>query len=119
MTGVSSTKNWRGAPIYTIGHSTRTFDELVAMVRAFDISMVVDIRTIPRSRHNPQFNGDVLRAALRSMRLRYVHVSELGGLRRPRKDSSNTGWRNASFRGFADHMLTESFERGLAKLQKL
>jgi 3-methyladenine DNA glycosylase/8-oxoguanine DNA glycosylase len=117
-TGMSSTKNWKGAPIYTIGHSTRTFDELVAIVRAFGISMVVDIRTIPRSRHNPQFNGDVLRTALRSKRLRYVHVSELGGLRRPRKDSSNTGWRNASFRGFADHMLTESFERGLAKLQK-
>jgi 3-methyladenine DNA glycosylase/8-oxoguanine DNA glycosylase len=119
MIGMSSPNNWRGAPIYTIGHSTRTFDELVAMVRAFGISTVVDIRTIPRSRHNPQFNGDVFQAALRSQRLRYVHVSELGGLRRPRKDSSNTGWRNASFRGFADYMLTESFDLGLAKLQKL
>lgn len=116
---MTSTKEWRNARVYTIGHSTRTLDELVAILRAFDISIVVDIRTIPRSRHNPQFNGDVLRAALRTKRLRYVHVAELGGLRRPRKDSSNTGWRNASFRGFADYMLTESFELGLTKLQKL
>jgi hypothetical protein len=93
--------------------------ELVALLRAFDISVLADIRTIPRSRHNPQFNGDALRSALRSRRLRYVHLSELGGLRRPRKDSTNTGWRNASFRGFADYMLTEDFESGLAKVRAL
>jgi 3-methyladenine DNA glycosylase/8-oxoguanine DNA glycosylase len=112
-------KNWTGARVYTVGHSTRTFEELLAMIRAFDISIVVDIRTIPRSRHNPQFNGDVLRAALRSKRVGYVHVAELGGLRRPSRDSPNTGWRNTSFRGYADYMLTEEFELGLAKLQEL
>ena len=116
---MSRTKSWRGARIYTVGHSTRTLDELVALLRAFDISVLADIRTIPRSRHNPQFNGDALRSALRSRRLRYVHLSELGGLRRSRKDSTNTGWRNASFRGFADYMLTEDFESGLAKLRAL
>lgn len=105
--------------IYTVGHSTRTLDELVALLRAFDISVLADIRTIPRSRHNPQFNGDALRSTLRSRRLRYVHLPELGGLRRPRKDSPNTGWRNASFRGFADYMLTEDFEAGIAKLHAL
>jgi uncharacterized protein (DUF488 family) len=116
---MSRTKSWRGARIYTVGHSTRTLDELVALLRAFDISVLADIRTIPRSRHNPQFNGDALRSALRSRRLSYVHLSELGGLRRSRKDSTNTGWRNASFRGFADYMLTEDFESGLAKLRAL
>lgn len=105
--------------IYTVGHSTRTLDELVALLKAFDISVLADIRTIPRSRHNPQFNGDALRSALRSRRLRYVHLPELGGLRRPRKDSPNTAWRNASFRGFADYMLTEDFEAGIAKLHAL
>ena len=89
------------------------------MLQAFDISVLVDIRTIPRSRHNPQFNGDALRSSLRSPSLRYVHLAELGGLRRTRKDSPNTAWRNASFRGFADYMLTEPFETGLAKLHAL
>ena len=112
-------KSWRGVRIYTVGHSTRSLDELVELLRAFDISIVVDIRTIPRSGHNPQFDQDALRSALRARRLRYVHLPELGGLRRPRKDSPNTGWRNASFRGFADYMLTEDFEIGLAKLRAL
>jgi uncharacterized protein (DUF488 family) len=89
------------------------------MLRAFDISVLADIRTIPRSRHNPQLDGDALRSALRSRRIRYVHVPELGGLRRARKDSPNPGWRNASFRGFADYMLTEDFEVGIAKLRGL
>jgi uncharacterized protein (DUF488 family) len=112
-------KSWRRARIYTVGHSTRTLDELVALLRAFDISVLADIRTISRSRHNPQFNGDALRSTLRSRRLRYVHLPELGGLRRARKDSPNTAWRNASFWGFADYMLTEEFETGLAKLHAL
>ena len=116
---MTASKKWRGIKLYTIGHSTRTLDELVAMLRAFDISVLADIRTIPRSRHNPQFNGDALRSALRSRRIRYVHIPELGGLRRTRKDSPNTAWRNASFRGFADYMSTEDFETGLAKLHAL
>jgi uncharacterized protein (DUF488 family) len=112
-------ESWSDVRIYTIGHSTRTLDELVALLRAFGITALADIRTIPRSRHNPQFAGDALRRSLRNRRLRYVHIPELGGLRRARKDSVNTGWRNASFRGFADHMSTDEFEAGLAKLRAL
>jgi uncharacterized protein (DUF488 family) len=111
--------NWRGVRLYTIGHSTRALDELVALLRAFDVSVVADIRTIPRSRHNPQFEREALRSALRRRHLGYVHLPGLGGLRRAHKDSLNTGWRNASFRGFADYMLTEEFEAGLAELQTL
>jgi uncharacterized protein (DUF488 family) len=116
---VSLAKSWRGARIYTVGHSTRTLAEFVTLLRVFGISVVVDIRTIPRSRHNPQFNGDTLPPALRRRRIRYVHLAELGGLRKSARDSANTGWRNASFRGFADYMLTEHFEAGIAKLRAL
>ncbi len=111
--------SWRGAKVYTVGHSTRTLDELVAMLRAFEVTVLVDIRTIPKSRHNPQFNGDALRTTLRSRRIRYVHLAELGGLRHARKDSPNGAWRNVSFRGYADYMLTTEFEAGLAKLHAL
>jgi uncharacterized protein (DUF488 family) len=117
MVPMGSAKTWSAVSIYTVGHSTRSLDELVALLRAFDVSIVVDIRTVPRSRKNPQFSQDVLRSALRSRRLRYVHLPELGGLRRPGKDSPNGGWRNASFRGFADYMLTDAFERGLRELR--
>jgi hypothetical protein len=112
-------RRWRGVRLYTIGHSTRTLDALVALLRASGVTLVADIRTIPRSRHNPQFNADALLPALRRRRLRYVHLPALGGLRRARKDSPNTAWRNASFRGYADYMLTEEFERGLAELEAL
>jgi len=112
-------RTWQGIRLYTVGHSTRTLDELVALLRAFEVTVLVDIRTIPKSRHNPQFNGDTLHARLHSRRIRYVHLSELGGLRRARKDSPNAGWRNASFRGFADYMMTEDFEAGLFKLRTL
>jgi 3-methyladenine DNA glycosylase/8-oxoguanine DNA glycosylase len=113
------TKSWAGVRIYTIGHSTRTLGELIELLRAVGVSVLADIRTIPRSRHNPQFNGDSLRRALRSRSIRYVHLASLGGLRRARKDSPNKGWRNASFRGFADYMLTEDFESGLEELRAL
>jgi len=104
--------SWRGVRLFTIGHSTRTADELISILRAFDVSIVADIRTIPRSRHNPQFEGKVLGATLRRHQLRYVHLPALGGLRHARKDSPNPGWHNASFRGFADYMLTDDFEAG-------
>jgi 3-methyladenine DNA glycosylase/8-oxoguanine DNA glycosylase len=116
---MSHGQSWRGVRVFTVGHSTRTLDELVELLRAFDITVLADIRTIPKSRHNPQFNGVTLRSRLRSRRIRYVHLAELGGLRRARKDSANTAWRNASFRGFADYMLTAEFEAGLAKLRTL
>ncbi|MDC0715648.1 DUF488 family protein [Nannocystis bainbridge] len=111
--------DWSGVPIYTIGHSTRTLDELVALLRSFDIAVLADIRTIPRSRHNPQFNADTLPEALRRRGLRYVPLPQLGGLRRAHKDSLNTAWRNPSFRGYADYMETDEFTAGLAALRDL
>jgi uncharacterized protein (DUF488 family) len=112
-------KGWEGVRVYTLGHSTRPLEEFVEILRAFEIATVADIRTIPRSRHNPQFEGDALRTALRRRRLGYVHLAALGGLRHSRKDSPNAGWRNKSFRGYADYMLTEDFEAGLAELREV
>jgi 3-methyladenine DNA glycosylase/8-oxoguanine DNA glycosylase len=116
---MTALKRWKGITVFTIGHSTRTLDELVDMLRSFDVTVLADIRTIPRSRHNPQFNGEALRSSLRGRRLRYVHIAELGGLRRTSKASPNTAWRNASFRGYADYMQTGDFEAGLEKLRTL
>lgn len=116
---MAEAKSWNGVRIHTIGHSTRPLEELVALLRAFDVSVLADVRTIPCSRHNPQFNAETLAAALAERGIRYVHLPELGGLRKPRKDSPNAGWRNSSFRGFADHMSTPEFELGLKKLHAL
>lgn len=88
--------------VLTIGHSTRTIEEFRRLLRAHGVTSVVDVRTVPRSRHNPQFNGDILPASLATARIAYTHLAGLGGLRRPKPDSINTGWQNASFRGFAD-----------------
>jgi uncharacterized protein (DUF488 family) len=110
----------KSAPIiYTVGHSTRTLEELVAILRAYGVEQLVDVRTIPRSRHNPQFNRHVLSKALHNRRLRYRHMKALGGLRHACANSINTGWRNASFRGFADYMQTQAFENALDALLKL
>jgi uncharacterized protein (DUF488 family) len=112
-------RSWRGVHVFTIGHSTRTLDELVEALRAFDVAIVADIRTVPRSRRNPQFDRSSLPRSLRNRRIRYAHLPRLGGLRHARKDSPNTGWRNASFRGYADHMQTDEFEAGLEELRAL
>lgn len=114
-------KRWRGIRLFTVGHSTRSLDELVALLRGFGVKTLVDIRTVPRSRHNPQFNAESLPKALARNGIRWAHLAKLGGLRHTRKDSPspNTGWRNASFRGFADYMQTEGFEEGLAELREL
>jgi uncharacterized protein (DUF488 family) len=101
------------AVIFTIGHSTRPVEEFIAILQGQGIRKLVDIRTIPRSRHNPQFNEDALKESLRDAKIHYVHMKGLGGLRHPRKDSPNKGWRNASFRGFADYMQTEEFAENL------
>ena len=105
--------------IFTIGHSTRTWKAFLELLRTHDIKRVIDVRSIPRSRHNPQFNRDTLSAKLRSARIGYVHLRKLGGLRHARRDSPNMGWRNTSFRGFADYMQTPDFEAGLQRLIKL
>jgi uncharacterized protein (DUF488 family) len=105
--------------VFTIGHSTRTWEVFLDLLRVHGIKRVVDVRSIPRSRHNPQFNRETLSMKLRSARIGYVHLRKLGGLRRTRRDSPNTGWRNTSFRGFADYMQTAEFEAGLERLIKL
>jgi len=102
--------------VMTVGHSTRTIEAFVALLRAHGVRRVIDVRTVPRSRHNPQFNRDALGKRLHSARLHYRHLRLLGGLRHARGDSQNLGWRNASFRGFADYMQTAKFEEGLEAL---
>ncbi len=105
--------------VYTIGYSTRTLAEFTEVLKAHAISLLVDIRTIPKSRHSPQFNQDSLKRSLEKRGISYLHFKELGGLRKPRKDSINTGWRNASFRGFADYMQTREFVSAVRQLMRL
>ncbi len=105
--------------IHTIGHSTRPVEEFIELLTARGVTRVVDIRTVPKSRRNPQYWGDALADSLAGVGLAYSYVAELGGLRKRRPDSPNGAWRNASFQGYADHMLTEEFERGLETLLEL
>ncbi len=100
--------------LLTVGHSNRPLETLIAMLAAHGVNRLVDIRTIPRSRHNPQFNRETLPDALAAAGIVYAHRKGLGGLRRPRADSRNTGWRNKGFRGFADYMETDEFSSELA-----
>lgn len=104
--------------VYTIGHSTRSLETFIELLQAHQIKQLLDVRTIPRSRYNPQFNIDTLPEALRKVGIHYAHLPNLGGLRHARRDSLNTGWRNASFRGFADYMQQPEFEQGLKDLMK-
>jgi uncharacterized protein (DUF488 family) len=110
---------WRGARVLAVGHSTRPFAELVELLSSNGVAILADIRTVPRSRHNPQYDQAALAPALEREGIRYRHLPRLGGLRRPRADSPNGAWRNASFRGYADHMLTPEFEEGLLELREL
>lgn len=102
--------------VLTIGHSTRPIEAFLELLRAHGVKRLVDVRTVPRSRHNPQFDGETLPKSIRHAGVGYLHMAELGGLRHARRDSPNMGWRNASFRGFADYMQTAEFATGLAKL---
>lgn len=102
--------------IFTIGHSTRPIEEFISILKAFNVKLVVDVRTIPKSRFNPQYNSDVLTKSLKNNRIDYVHMAGLGGLRHTKKDSLNTAWKNVSFRGFADYMQTEDFKKSLTTL---
>jgi len=108
-----------GLTVYTIGHSNRPIDAFLRMLGAFGVEAVADVRTVPRSRHNPQYEQEALRRALSEHGIEYVHLKSLGGLRRPRCDSPNTGWKNESFRGYADYMQTDEFRAGLADLIRL
>lgn len=105
--------------ILTIGHSTRTLEAFINLLQKHAVNRVVDIRTIPRSKRNPQFNRDTLPKSLSPAGIGYLHMQGLGGLRHPNRDSPNTGWRNASFRGFADYMQTQEFEENLKTLVEL
>lgn len=96
--------------VMTIGHSTHTLDEFIGLLQAHAVTRVVDVRTIPRSRHNPHFNKDSLPDGMKKVGLSYVHLPGLGGLRHAKPDSINMGWRNASFRGYADYMQTREFQ---------
>ena len=102
--------------VLTIGHSTHTVEEFILWLQAHEAACVVDVRTVPRSRHNPQFDKTALPGSLEPAGLDYVHMRGLGGLRHPRADSPNMGWRNASFRGYADYMLTPEFGKSLEEL---
>jgi uncharacterized protein (DUF488 family) len=110
---MSTTKN--PLTIFTIGHSTRPIDRFIELLQSNAVAQLIDIRTIPKSRRNPQFNSEALAASLHAVNINYAHMKDLGGLRHPRKDSINLGWRNESFRGYADYMQTGEFAAALAR----
>ncbi len=105
--------------LYTIGHSTRSIEDFLGLLQHYEIRQLIDIRSVPRSRHNPQFGQDTLAQALRGGGMEYRHMKDLGGLRHPLKHSLNAGWHNPSFRGFADYMQTPEFARALMALVEL
>jgi uncharacterized protein (DUF488 family) len=100
-------------PVCTIGHSNRTIEEFIGLLKQNGVACVLDIRTVPKSRHNPQFGQDILPESLSAAGIGYRHLAGLGGLRRPHKDSPNAGWRNTSFRGYADYMQTDEFAQNV------
>jgi uncharacterized protein (DUF488 family) len=112
----AGTKSWAKGAIFTVGHSTLTSEDFITLLKAYGIENLADVRTIPRSRHNPQFNSDALAAALEKNHIAYIAMKALGGLRHTYKDSPNKGWRNESFRGYADYMQSPDFERALEDL---
>ena len=110
LTGVTPEKVW------TVGHSNRPLEELVRLLQAHGVDLLVDVRTVPRSGYNPQFNREALPTPLAEAGIAYLHMPGLGGLRHARPDSPNTGWRNLSFRGYADYMQTPEFKAHLDEL---
>ena len=116
---VSKDSRWPDESVFTVGHSTLPIERFTALLDAYGIRRLADVRTVPRSRRNPQFNADALASALRAQSVEYVPLPALGGLRHARKDSANTGWRNESFRGYADYMQTQAFADGLDALIRM
>src|SRR5688572_18459423 len=104
--------------IWTIGHSTRALGDFITLLRSFDIVLLVDIRTYPGSRRYPHFNKEMLEQSLKNEAIEYQHMIELGGRRKPLPDSTNTAWRHASFRGYADYMQTQAFENAIVHLEE-
>jgi uncharacterized protein (DUF488 family) len=105
--------------LFTIGHSTRTLDEFIELLKAYSIALLVDVRTVPRSRYNPQFNKETMPGSLKPIGVRYIHMPEIGGFRRPKHDSLNLAWKNMGFRGYADYMQTKEFTDNLLKIMAL
>ena len=116
---IRSSDDANACKVLTIGHSTRPIDEFVKLLAAHSVTQLVDVRTVPRSRHNPQFNADALPASLASAGIGYVHAPGLGGFRPTSADSPNDGWRNLSFRGYADYMQSPDFADNLVSLIEL
>lgn len=116
MSSTLQPKEWAEDAIFTIGHSTLPIEGFISILQTYGVHCLVDVRTIPRSRHNPQFNDTPLASALRAVRIEYRHMKALGGLRHAHKDSPNAGWRNDSFRGYADYMQTPEFDKVLKEL---
>jgi uncharacterized protein (DUF488 family) len=108
--------HWPEGAVFTVGHSTLPIASFIDVLITYGIECLADIRTIPRSPYNPQFNGDTLDGVLRAANMEYVSLQALGGLRHAYKDSPNAGWRNKSFRGYADYMQTQGFKDGLERL---
>ena len=116
---IRSSDDANACKVLTIGHSTRPIDEFVKLLAAHSVTQLVDVRTVPGSRHNPQFNADSLPASLGSAGIGYVHAPGLGGFRPTSADSPNDGWRNLSFRGYADYMQSPDFADNLVSLIEL
>ncbi len=122
---VKARESWRltkmseSVVVFTIGPSTRTLEEFVELLKAYGVGLLVDVRTVPRSRHNPQFNKETLPGSLKQYGIRYIHMPEIGGLRHPKRDSINLAWENRGFRGYADYMQTQEFTDNLLKIVAL
>jgi uncharacterized protein (DUF488 family) len=111
--------HWPEGAVFTVGHSTMPIERFIALLQTYGVKRLVDIRSAPRSRHNPQFNDTSLAGSLTARQIEWVHIQALGGLRRAHKDSPNTGWRNESFRGYADYMQSEEFRDALETLIRM
>ena len=105
--------------IFTIGHSTRTLHEFISLLNVYNVTLLVDVRTVPRSRHNPQFNKETFAETLKPYGIKYTHMPEIGGLRHPKRDSINIAWKNMGFRGYADYMQTKEFTDNILKITAL
>jgi len=110
------TTEWPREAVFTIGHSTLVIEQFVRLLSTYGVRTLVDVRTVPKSRHNPQYNADRLAVAISDHGINYVPMPALGGLRKPSKNSINSGWRNLNFRGYADYMQTPQFEAALEDL---